>query len=145
MTTAQALKLAREKWGRRAEVRDGGKRFRDGTKRPTATERAQMQAELPAHRAAKPPRPDVATFGDERTIAEYREALAVWDRACRGWKEREEYLRGNLLASRRFAVGSIMEVLGAFHVRGEGDTWEEAFAKAETANETPNRERRVSA
>jgi hypothetical protein len=129
MTNAQALKRAVEKFGKKARVRDGGAKFYDGSKRPNAEEREVLSAELKDLRANKPQHPDINSFGDSRTVGEYREALRDYSDRYNVWKKRTDWLVGACI-DRRYSVGTWSEY-GLMHTLGSGDTWEEAFAQAE--------------
>jgi|SRR5690349_21846545 len=112
MTKAQAMALAKKKWGQRAAVRDD----REAS---TVAQRTESSALLKEHRAQKPsglqPLNDIAR-------AAYREHY-------RAWRTREGELLHAAL-SYRFSVGRIDEYFGAFCIEGQGDTWEEACHKA---------------
>lgn len=127
-TKKQALAEAVRRWGKKAAVRDDGPRLRDGTPWPTPEERATLRAELEAHRAAKPVRPDITTFGDERPLREWRAALREFVEAEAAWKKREQRLSG-LVRARRYSVGTVPGL--GFWIEGEGDSWDEAFAEVD--------------
>lgn len=103
MNRSQALKEAARLWGKKAAVQD------DGPKRPSSPElRAACSAELKELNAA-------------RTKDETKEA-----------RQRRMQLLGES-GHYRYQVGTIVSMCGlaGFFVRGQGDTWEEAFAKAQ--------------
>lgn len=105
MNRSQALKEAVRRWGKTAAVRD------DGPKRASNPERrAAASADLKQFRATIPK--------DQRPTREQREEI---DRLF------SEAMR------ERFTVGVIHTFCGlsAFWVKGTGDSWEEAFTKAE--------------
>ena len=126
MTRAQALALATKHWGKSAAVEDGGKRFRDGTLRPTPEEREVFEQELREHPSKKPAELRIEDFGDERTVGEWRKAAAQRNKEYREWKDRRDRLF-SLTTARRYSVGTVSF---AFFIRGQGDSWEEAFRKA---------------
>jgi hypothetical protein len=102
MNRSQALKEAVRLWGKKAGVQD------DGPTRPSSPElRAAASARLKELNAA-------------RTKDETREAR----------KERMELLGQS--GHYRYQVGTVMSMCGlsGFFIRGQGDTWEEAFEKA---------------
>jgi hypothetical protein len=110
MNRSQALKEAARRWGNKAAaVRD------DGPSRPSSPElRAAASAKLKELNAAK-------------TKDETKEA--------REERMKQLYLCGHY----RYTVGTVMTMCGlsGFFVRGQGDTWEEAFAKADNKSITP--------
>jgi len=113
MTQATALKRAIKLWGKAGAVRDGGK--------PTSlADRAAARLRFDAFGKDFPePRPT-----DDRTIAE----LKAWEARGRAWRQ----ARSEAAAYCRFfryAVGVSSGMF--FEVKGEGDTWEQAFAAAE--------------
>lgn len=102
MTQQQALAETQKRWGRGGVVEFNKKGC-------TKVERDVASAALKAHREAKPRAPDLA------------------------WRKRERELMGVAL-SYRYRVGQIISMPGfggCFEVRGEGDSWEEAFTQAE--------------
>lgn len=104
MNRSQALKEAVRLWGKTAAVRDGGK------DRASTRERREAAA-------AEGKRIRLSIPAGQRPTREQREEM---DRLLF-----ESYRH-------RYTVGSISTLgpFAAFHVRGQGDTWEEAFAKA---------------
>lgn len=113
MTKKEALAEARRRFGPKGYVQINRKVIHK------AADRAQARVAVRQLRATKPIRPDFtkATDDDKR---------AYW-KVNREFVERESFLM-SIIWSHRCDVGSIMEILGAFHVRGSGDTFEEAFA-----------------
>lgn len=107
MTKAQAWKAAQERWGPRAIIRHSPKALVEREKIPLRERHKQVRAEL----AATPRSPE--------TMARRRELL-----------REERDLFGQLIGD-RCNVGEEMDILAAFHVKGSGDTWEQAFAKAD--------------
>lgn len=104
MTQRQALKLATQKWGAKA--------WTELNRRALVGEaRAKVSEELKAHREAKP-----------------KHGEPGW----REWRDREESLMGEVLRN-RCQLGYTIS-LGGFGigraVRGYGDTWEEAWERA---------------
>src|SRR5438046_783754 len=102
MNRSQALNEAVRLWGKNAAVRD------DGKGRPSSPElRAKAAARLNEMNAVK------ATETKEQR------------------KERMELLHWS--GHYRYTVGTVMSLagLGGFFVRGQGDSWEEAFEKAQ--------------
>lgn len=118
MRISTALKRAATKYGEKAYVRDSKYISSPGA-------RASASARLKAHRAAKPARPTTNDVPGGRTGEEWVE----YRLAVRAWKTKEDELLGAALYY-RYAVG---ELTWAFHVYGQGDTWEEALQKAGVA------------
>lgn len=107
MTKAQAWKAAQKRWGKRAIIRHSPRALTEADKAPLRERRKQVKAEL----EATPRTPETA--------------------ARRSMLLREERdLFGQVLGD-RCNVGQEMDILAAFHVMGSGDTWEQAFAKAD--------------
>ena len=107
MTKAKAWKEAQQRWGKRAIIRWSPKALTEIEKAPLRNRHQEVKAQL----ATLPRNPDTA--------------------AQRGQLLREERdLFGQLIGDRA-NVGELMDILAAFHVKGSGDTWEQAFAKAD--------------
>lgn len=105
MNRTQAMKEAARRWGKNAAVRDTG--------RPTSEDaRKAASAKLPELRAR------------------YKEAAPDERKARR--KELDDTL--SIALSYRYSVGYVAGIRGMglayFSVQGQGDTWDEAFAKA---------------
>jgi hypothetical protein len=104
MNRSQALKEAVRLWGKKAAVRDSGK--------PTSEEaRKTASAKLPDARAM------------------YKSAAPAERKAYRA--ELDSIL--SVALAYRYSVGYVGSAAGLFSyfsVQGQGDTWEEAFAKA---------------
>lgn len=120
MTRTQALKLATRKFGRRAVVVDR-KRYSS----------ASARAEARSLRTPKPVQPDISKWPDSATLGEFRAAQAEWRKKDIPWKKRDQELFAQAVYY-RYRVGeksttAFGEVL---HIRGEGDTWEEALVAA---------------
>jgi hypothetical protein len=112
MTKAQALKLARAKWGENGTLRD--------VKNASTKERREAASEeLRAHRARKPVKPD-STEPDD--YDDYRKRFHEW-------RQLETSLMVVAL-SYRYSVGYMTMGGLAFSVQGQGDTWEEACRNA---------------
>ena len=107
MTKAQAWKEAQARWGKRAIIRFSPRALVETDKAPLRERRKAVKAELDA----LPRTPETR---------EQRSALLR--------EERE--LFGQIIGD-RCNVGQEMDILAAFHVMGAGDTWEQAFAKAD--------------
>lgn len=107
MTKAQAWKAARQRWGKRAIIEHRHSALLESDKLPLRARHKAIKAEL------------AATPRSSETQAK-RSALLR--------EERE--LFGQLITD-RCNVGNLMDILNAFHVMGSGDTWEQAFAKAD--------------
>lgn len=115
MTREQAMKEARKRWGARAMIR--------------AHERLSSPEQREAAAA------EVRAMKDRRDAIEreINERLAALDWYQQLTAERKDVVK-NIEQNRwrqayyKFAVGSDMGF--AFHVRGSGDTWEQAFANA---------------
>jgi hypothetical protein len=124
MSRAKAWQLMVKAWGKGAAYRDNRRPSSPADREAAKARRAALSAENPGEG------PTLAGFGDDRTVGEYRAALAAHTAQRKGWRERcskEE------VASRyyRFTVGHILRGgLDFFHVKGEGDTWEEALTAA---------------
>jgi len=109
MSARSALKEAIKRWGTSAAVRDSGLK-RAGT-------------------------PEARAAAKERVIA-LNEEIRALEKAGKGLSETRE-LRKERDAHRgimwryRYTVGRIIMGGFAFGVEGEGDTWEECFAKAD--------------
>jgi hypothetical protein len=101
MTQKQALAKAVKLWGKTACVRDEGKRSASSPEK-----RAEASKQLKALREAYP------------------------DRKARTKEQSEEIKRLEFYATHyRYAVGRV-ELGMFFAVKGQGDTWAEAFTKA---------------
>lgn len=107
MTKATAWKEAQQRWGKRAIIRHSPRALTEDQKAPLRERHKQVKAEL----AAIPRTPETQ---------EQRRALL----------REERDLFGQLIGD-RCNVGNLMDILNAFHVMGSGDTWEQAFAKAD--------------
>lgn len=104
MNRSQALKAAVRRWGKNAAVRD------DGPKRASTPERRAEASELLKALRASIPK-------DRKPTREEREQI---DQLF------SESLR------MRYTVGVIHTVIfSAFWIKGNGDTWEDAFAEAD--------------
>lgn len=118
MTREQALKRAQRLWGKRAAVR--------ANERMSSPEkRAEAQAEAASLREQKARlESEIVRREQEAGIPELREQI----------KAVTTELRQNVLGRatyHKFEAGYIDNVIGAFHIRASGDTWEETFTKAE--------------
>jgi hypothetical protein len=107
MTKAQAWKEAQKRWGKRAIIRHSPRALTEAAKAPLRERRKAVKAEL----EVTPRTPETMTK---------RSALI----------REERDLMGRVLGD-RCSVGQEMDILAAFHVMGSGDTWEQAFAKAD--------------
>lgn len=106
MTKAQARDEAECRWGKRAIIRHNPRALREEQKAPLRQRLAEVRELL----KTTPRTPE--TIPTRRQL--YRE-------------ERDLF---GVVISYRCDVGERMDILNAFHVRGSGDTWEAAFAKA---------------
>ena len=107
MTKAQAWKEAQQRWGKRAIIRFNRRALVDAAKVPLRARHKDVKVQI----AATPRSPET--------------------HALRSQLLREERdLFGSLIGD-RCNVGEVMDILEAFHVKGSGDTWEQAFAKAD--------------
>ncbi len=118
-TRKQALREALKRFGKKAAVQDGGWRAASAPE-----ERESAKAELPSVRKQIAA---IETRHKEELAPIYkrhREELA-------DLKKREGEIRG-IMHCRQYSVGTISDFGGyqAFSVKGEGDTWDEAFEKA---------------
>lgn len=116
-----ALQEAVRRWGARGAVRDAG-----AARATTPESRAAAHLELRAHIATEPKFTKLADWPETATVGEYRSALREHNLKHLAWKERRSELWRQTY-NRRYAVGVIS--LG-FEIKGEGDTWDEAFANA---------------
>lgn len=108
MNAKQALAQARVLWGSKARVQAGRIQTSPQIRDAGVAERARLKDLLKAQ-----------VSEDERRVLN-KQLMDASSAACRY----------------QFQVGFIMNVAGmfsAFMVSGQGDTWEEAFAKAEAA------------
>ncbi len=124
MTMKTALAHAKKLWGTSAMVNDRG--WKNGS---TPEERADAMAELRAlPDPAKEFRWTWDDVGDDMTMWHVR---VVTEHMARYRKdlERKRALIGGRIAH-QFAVGKVIQPFGAFMVKGEGDTWEQAFEQA---------------
>lgn len=110
MTKAQAWKEAVKRWGKKAIIDFRPRALIEPDKVPLRGRHTALREEI------------LAVEKLDQT-PELRERL----RALR--REKQELF--GLLIGDRCQVGKEMEILRAFHVMGSGDTWEEAFAKAD--------------
>lgn len=117
MTRVEAGRELRKRWGKNA-------RCRVGTSLSSPEERDQRLTTFRTHRAER-----------DAIDAEIKRRLEA-----EPWYQDLMARRKTLVTSLRkldvmpyykFTVGHVDSILGAFHVEGEGDTWEEAFAKAD--------------
>lgn len=116
MTNEQAMKRAAKRWGKRAMIENKG-RFSSPDRRADARQRAD---------AAR-----VRIKEIDQEIAERLKALDWYQSLTGERKELQKTASENASLSmfHRFAVGRDMGMF--FEVLGSGDTWEEAFAKAD--------------
>lgn len=117
MNKTQALNKAIKLWGKGAGVQDRGAKWATGP---------DVRAEAKAKLAAMPRQwLDVEpTPTDDQTIGE----LKAWQARHRVWADEKRALAA-VCHTYRFQVGAV--AMGMFfEIKGEGDTWEEAFAKA---------------
>lgn len=128
MTKAQALAVARRKWGQKAIVDDRGRKH--GPSSPA--QRAKASLLLAEHRAAKPVMLPLDEWDGNALVGEYRRALAAHNDAYRAWREKESLLLSDAMYY-RFQVGA--DTGWAFHIHGSGDSWEGALAKAGFSHE----------
>ncbi len=113
MTTKQALREAVRRWGKTAGVRSA-------PKAATKVEREAARARVIELRANKPRlRPDWQT----------RQEWDAHNAAVCQWRQEEREAQDTIF-SYRCTVGAIEHHI-AFCVKGQGDTFEEAFAEAD--------------
>jgi hypothetical protein len=118
MTRTQALNKAVKRWGTKAMVR-AGTQVTSQEKR----DRARVAcAELKAKRQAL----------EQERADKLKELpwLQEMNKAIQKLRDAENQMSGQAWHY-KFAVGYVDDILGAFHVQGQGDTWEQAFEKAE--------------
>jgi hypothetical protein len=117
MTRDIALREAQKRWGKRAMIRAGDKvtsAYRREIARAGAIRVKEQQDELIRER-------------DERLKAlDWLQQMNT-EIAALG-KQRNELLA--LSHHYKFSVGSVDNIIGAFHIKGQGDTWEAAFDAA---------------
>lgn len=110
MTRAQALKEAKKRWSGFG----CNPCIRDKREASSQTKRDAVMAELVAEFGPIPEGDDALSRGARRDW---------WAKANKHPRCHERYYR-------RYSVGYTDNIFGAFHVRGEGDTWAEAFERA---------------
>ena len=119
MTDKQAMAQAKKRWGKNGFIESRlGAQDADGREK-ARTEMLQLKEEKTNLEAELQRR--LAETGWYREIQEKLRQLSTARQKALGRAH-----------SYRFRVGEIHNVggLGMAHIRGEGDTWEEAFAKA---------------
>lgn len=121
MTNEQAKKQAQKRWGKESAIRNAG-----SFSSPDRRERASQ--------AVREARAEIESIDKE-----VKERLAVCDwyqelQARRKTARKQIEDNQSLAMYHRFDVGRIGGVAGFqfFEVLGSGDTWEEAFAQADT-------------
>lgn len=116
MTNQQAEKRAKQLWGKNAIIRNSGS-FSSPEKRQASTD------------AIKAAKAEVDRIGNEikerLATCDWYQELKAQERAAYAKLEEVKYHR----AGYRFSVGK--NIGWANEILGQGDTWEEAFAKAE--------------
>jgi lysylphosphatidylglycerol synthetase-like protein (DUF2156 family) len=113
----QALKRAQKVFGKRAYIRAN----KDLS---SPEERAEAQARASTRRAERAElEAEIARREKEAGIPELRAKIKAISDQSRAEIWNSGYYK--------FEVGNIDSILGAFHIKGQGDTWEEAFANAE--------------
>lgn len=125
MTRNQALALIQKKYGKRAAMRDTGKR--------SGPELRNYHADQIAALGARPIEPSVYTQPKTMTLGEFRELLTAHRAAAdEHKKERDRHWSGQ--HRYRFSVGhlseSILNIGPAYFIDGQGDSWEEALRAA---------------
>jgi hypothetical protein len=123
MTNKQALAEAVRRWGETAAVEDRGKKYSS-----TPEQRAAASAELKKLRANKIERIGIFSASiDGMTLAEARATIKKNAEDITAQHKREQELQ-SMAWRKRYIVGT----LGfGFHIRGDGDTWEDAFKAAD--------------
>lgn len=122
MTRDQALRQAQKRWGKRAAIRAEGE-LSSPEKRAAAKERKDTLRSQKAELEAEITRREVAAG-----IPEVRAQIQALSKPITS--EMWESMRY------RFTVGSVDGVIGAFHVKGQGDTWEQAFDAADAKDQS---------
>ena len=117
MTRQEAIRQAGKRWGKRAAYRVNG----------DCSSSEQREANGAKIRALRAEKESIIKDTNRRLqgIQWYRESC-----------ERQKAIYAELktlspMPYYKFQVGSIDGILGAFHIKGEGDTWEQAFADAD--------------
>lgn len=126
LSRAKALELCVAAWGKDAAVED-----RSVGCAGTPESRAAASAELAKLRREKPTwlgLQDTVTFPDSMTLAEYRAAHKLYLRQAEVWRALESDAQSRAMRQ-RYQVGKVMGGF-AFHVKGRGDSWEEALKAA---------------
>lgn len=125
MTAKQALAEAVKRWGDKAAVQDGGKR-----RASTPEQRAAAQAELAELTKAQVKESNIFSaedFPDEMLASEVRRILREERTQRRLIKEARDRTLA-IVHTRRYSVG---KATWCFEIKGQGDTWELAFAEAD--------------
>ena len=117
MTREQAQKRAQKLWGKRAAIRADGDLSSPEKREAAMARRDQIKAQQ-------------AEIDEE---IKRREEAAGIPELRRQWSElgkpRTQAMSDAM--HYRFSVGFIDNVIGAFNIEGQGDTWEEAFGVVE--------------
>lgn len=126
MTKADALRIARKRWGPSAWVEDRGGSSSEEARAWAREEARRLQAE-------KPIRPDIASWPEDATIGEFRAAVRAFSRDIRKWQARIDPVMSQMHRYRYLVGKGLGTGTGvAFrHVLGAGDTWEEAIKRSE--------------
>jgi hypothetical protein len=117
MTREQAMKEARKRWGARAMIKAGQEITSEERRERARAERLDIKQKLEA----------LAKERAERLKA--LDWLQAMDAEIRALRAKETALISDS-THYKFSVGKIDDILGAFFVRGQGDTWEQAFERA---------------
>lgn len=124
LSRAKVLELVTAAWGKNAAIDDS-------RLAGTPESRAEASAQLEKLRANKPTWPglqNTIVFPDTMTLAEYRAALKAHNHKAEMWRAMESDARSRAMRM-RYRVGEVMGGF-AFHIKGSGDSWEEALVKA---------------
>ena len=119
MTREEAKRQAARRWGKRSY-------WQVGTEQSSPERRSEVQAIADGARAERAAlEAELKRREEEAGIPALRGQIKA-----AGERFREAALGGAVYY--RFRVGFTDSIIGAFNVCGEGDTWEEAFAAADT-------------
>lgn len=107
MNSKQAMTQARARWGKKAAVQDSGKETSEAIRKAASAEVERLRATLTKEQQKEP--------ANRKLIRDL----------------------SNVSCNFRYQVGSVQSIAGvfsAFLISGQGDTWEEAFARADRSD-----------
>lgn len=126
LSKAKALELCQMAWGKNAAIED-----MSAARAGTPESRAEASEQLKKLRGGKKEWPglqNTVAFPDTMSLGEYRKALKDFNAAAAVWRAMESDAVSRAMRM-RYKVGTVMGGF-AFHIKGSGDTWEEALTKA---------------